>query len=218
MRAGADEAGRGPVLGPLVVAGIRAPPDAVPEGVDDSKALSARRRGRLAETLWAHPDVGVATRVVPAPELNERMDAGESLDEIEIDAFATVLTDLEARDALVDAVGADTDAFEQSLADRVPALDTVQARTSADAEDPLVGAASIVAKVLRDRRIDEIAERVGHEIGSGYPSDPTTRAFLEDWRTAHERPPAFARHAWSTLDDLGFGTRRIDAYAPGGSP
>lgn len=206
------------MLGPLVVAGVQAHQSRVPDGVDDSKALSARRRRELAAALQERSDVEVATRVVPAPELNERMEAGESLDQIETAAFAEVLTALDATDARVDAVGSDTAAFEQQLAEAAPGLEELEARRGADAEDPLVGAASIVAKVLRDRRIDEIADGVDRSVGSGYPSDPTTRSFLEAWRDEHVDPPPFARRAWSTLDDIGFGTRRLDDYATGGSP
>jgi ribonuclease HII len=218
MRAGVDEAGRGPVLGPLVVAGVRGPADAVPEDVDDSKALDADTRARLADAVRARDELRVAVRRVDAAEINERMADGATMNTLEAAAFADVLDELGAGRALVDAVGTDAAAFAADLEERLAPADVrVEARKRADATDPLVGAASIVAKRARDRRVDALAEEVGEPIGSGYPSDPTTRAFLEAWRRDHRKPPAFARRAWSTLDDLGFGTRSLSEFT-GGPP
>lgn len=216
MHAGVDEAGRGPVLGPLAVAAVRGPPSAVPDDVADSKTLAEATRERLAARIDEHPDLDVAVRLVPAREINERMADGLTLNDLETSAFADVLDKLGAERAVVDTVGADADAFGQALADRLDGT-TVEARAGADAEDPLVGAASVVAKVRRDARVAALAETVDADIGSGYPSDPTTRAFLSAWREDQATPPPFARRAWSTLEDLGFGTRKLSDY-PGGSP
>jgi ribonuclease HII len=210
--AGVDEAGRGPVLGPLVVAGVLADPQQLPDGVDDSKNLAPGKRRTLLETIEA--DATVTVRSIPTDELNERMSNGQSLDEIEIDAFAHVLEQLDPDEAITDAVGSDPDALGDTLTDRagVP----VRAGTEADARDPVVGAASIVAKVHRDRAMDEIAEELGIDVGSGYPSDPTTRAFLADRREASRQIPPHTRSAWSTIKDMGFGQPRLDEYDNGG--
>lgn len=216
MYAGVDEAGRGPVLGPLVVAGVHADPDHVPDGVDDSKALSAAQRSELADQIRASSELRVHVRVIPASELNDRMQAGATLDAIETAAFAETLSALGAKRAIVDAVGADTDAFGARLQDLLDGCQ-VQARKEADASDPLVGAASILAKTTRDARIEDLEVDAGEPIGSGYPSDPVTRRFLEDWRKQHTDPPAFARTAWATLEKLGYGNRTIDEFTTGGS-
>jgi ribonuclease HII len=77
----------------------------------------------------------------------------------------------------------------------------VIAEHHADVTMPVVSAAGIVAKVVRDRLIGELAEEYG-EIGSGYPSDWTTIAFLEDYIAGHHRPPPIARASWETTRQI----------------
>jgi ribonuclease HII len=64
-----------------------------------------------------------------------------------------------------------------------------------------VGAASIIAKVERDTHVDALADEYG-DVGSGYPSDPTTREFLASYVAAHDQLPACARSSWSTCEDV----------------
>lgn len=218
MYAGVDEAGRGPVLGPLVVAGVLGSPDDLPEGVADSKTLSPDRREQLASDLRGRDGLSIVRRSITAARINDRMAGGATLDTIETEAFASVIDELGADEAVTDVVGSDADAFGRRLTERLDDGVRVEARPGADAEDPMVGAASIVAKVHRDAALDRIAEEVGEPVGSGYPSDPTTRRFLEDWRQGSPEPPPFARRAWSTLTSLGFGGRRLDDFDDGGSP
>ena len=74
----------------------------------------------------------------------------------------------------------------------------VVARHKADRDIPLVGAASVVAKVRRDRAIGRLAERLGEEIGSGYPSDERTVAFVRRTVRAGAPPPIWMRASWAT--------------------
>lgn len=217
MHAGVDEAGRGPVLGPLVVAGVLADPDTLPDGIADSKRLTAEARERLAERLQAAPDVQIARVTVTAPELNRRMDEGQTLDTIEARAFLDALDALDPPRAVVDTVGQDADGFGARLTEAYPGECRIEARREADVSDPVVGAASILAKVERDARVARLADEVGEPIGSGYPSDPATRSFLEAWRERRTQPPPFARTSWATLERLGFGTRKITEFDEGGS-
>jgi ribonuclease HII len=78
---------------------------------------------------------------------------------------------------------------------------SVDARHGADDEDPVVAAASIVAKVERDARVEAIADEYG-DVGSGYPSDPTTTDFLETYVREEGELPDCARASWSTCDDV----------------
>ncbi len=109
-----------------------------------------------------------------------------------------------ARDGLSGTVDAgDTDAarFGRRVADAVDTDVAVTAEHGADETDSLVGAASIIAKVARDTHVADLAEEYG-DVGSGYPSDPTTRAFLADYVDRHSELPACARRSWSTCDDV----------------
>lgn len=211
MRVGADEAGKGPVLGPMVAAAVRADPDQLPDGITDSKRLSASRREELEAALRTNPDVEVGVAVVsvdridaPDTDMNSLTVAAQA------EAIATVASERDR--AIVDAGDVNESrfarrvreavaesAFEIDDRDAVP-ID-VAAEHGADDEHPIVGAASIVAKVERDRRIADLAAEYG-EIGSGYPSDPTTRAFLAEYVRDHGRLPACARSSWQTAADV----------------
>jgi ribonuclease HII len=108
-----------------------------------------------------------------------------------------------------DAVSADAgDVSESRFARRVAAgVDDrgvaveVRAEHGADARYPIVAAASIVAKVERDRRVEALADEYG-DVGSGYPSDPRTRAFLREYVRDHGSLPDCARASWKTCDDV----------------
>ncbi len=217
MRAGVDEAGRGPVLGPLIVAGVRGDPSRLPDGVDDSKVLSPQTRDRLYEALVADDRLTCLVRVLPAWELDRRMRSGTSLTEIEIDAFLQILEGLDAPEATVDALDSRPERLGARLTRALEGFCQVTASVGADASDPLVGAASILAKVTRDRAMTVIEQEIGQPVGSGYPSDPTTRRFLQGWRSEHQQPPPHARTTWSTIKDLGFGTASLaDFTSPSG--
>jgi len=199
MGFGVDEAGKGPVLGSMFAAAVQADPAVLPDGVGDSKDIRPERRERLAEEIRELADaVGVAE--VPV----ERIDAdGTDMNTLTVDAQAAALSEV-ARDGLSGTVDAgDTDAarFGRRVADAVEADVTVRAEHGADETDPVVGAASIIAKVARDTHVAELAEEYG-DVGSGYPSDPTTRAFLAEYVDRHGELPGCARRSWSTCDDV----------------
>jgi ribonuclease HII len=199
MRFGVDEAGKGPVLGSMFAAAVRAEPAALPDGVGDSKAIKPERRERLAGDIRESADaVGIAEISV------ERIDDGETdMNTLTVDGQAEALSAV-ARDGLsgtVDAGDTDAERFGRRVAAAVDAEVTVTAEHGADETDPVVGAASIIAKVARDTHVAELAEAYG-DVGSGYPSDPTTRAFLADYVDRHGELPACARRSWSTCDDV----------------
>ncbi|MFP9192314.1 ribonuclease HII [Natronosalvus vescus] len=205
MAFGVDEAGKGPVFGSMFAAAVAADPDRLPDGIADSKRLSPSRRETLAATL--HEDdrvhVGVA-EITPA-----RIDTSDTdMNSLTVEAHARALevagTDLSldpTQIARCDACDTDADRFARRVADACSLDVAVEAEHGADDDDPLVGAASIVAKVERDAHVDTIAAEYG-DIGSGYPSDPTTRAFLEDYVDSHGDLPPFARASWSTCADV----------------
>jgi ribonuclease HII len=110
---------------------------------------------------------------------------------------------------LADAGDTSESRFARRVADRVPAEVNLTAEHGADEDHAVVGAASIVAKVARDAHVaalaDEYAERHGEafgDLGSGYPSDPKTREFLETFVAEYGRLPDCARRSWSTCEDV----------------
>ena len=204
VHVGSDEAGKGPVLGPMVAAAVRVDPDALPGDVDDSKRLTPARREELASAVRDVADsVGIA---VVSPE---RIDEPETdMNTLTVDAHAEALSAVVIGE---EAVYADAgDVSESRFARRVAAGVeerecgigvTVQAEHGADGRYPVVGAASVVAKVERDRRVACLRPEYG-DVGSGYPSDPRTRTFLREYVREHGSLPACARASWKTCDDV----------------
>jgi ribonuclease HII len=199
MRLGADEAGKGPVLGSMFAAAVRAPAAAIPDGVDDSKRLSPARRAELAATLRADDRVEVGVCEIPV----SRIDGEEDMNTLTVVAQAAAVAAV-ARDGdggVLDAGDVSAERFARRVAERVPADVDLRAEHRADESYLLVSAASVLAKVERDAHVDRLAERYG-EVGSGYPSDPTTREFLRTYVEAHGDLPDCARRSWSTCDDV----------------
>lgn len=197
---GADEAGKGPVLGSMFAAAVRAPPDALPAGIDDSKRLSDDRREELADAIRGDDRVAVGlAEVTPL-----RIDDG-NMNDLTVAAHAEALGDV-VRDGdagLCDAGDVDASRFARRVAGQLDADIDLEARHGADESDQHVGAASIVAKSARERHVRALAAEYGATfgaIGSGYPGDPATREFLERYVAATGELPGCARTSWSTCD------------------
>jgi ribonuclease HII len=225
MYVGADEAGKGPVLGPMIAAAVRADPDRLPEGIDDSKRLAPARREDLAEGIRSDSGTIVGVGAVEPSEIDDpETDMNSLTVAAQARAIAAALhsidresSDDEAIRLVVDAGDVSEDRFARRLREAtegllredadfrgpVPILE-VDARHGADEDDPVVGAASILAKVERDRRMAAI--NASHPdrgpVGSGYPSDPDTRAFLETYVDETGAFPTCTRRTWATCDRI----------------
>lgn len=196
-RFGVDEAGRGPVLGSLFVACVSADPTALPAGIDDSKRLSPTRREALAAELRADERVSVAIVEVTS----EAIDDG-SLNALTVAAMADAIDRVAPGCAgVVDACDTDAERFGRRVASETTSEVEIVAEHGADETHEIVGAASIVAKVARDEHVAGLAAEYG-PVGSGYPSDGTTRAFLREYVREHGDLPPFARASWQTSRDV----------------
>ncbi|QLC33086.1 ribonuclease HII [Halarchaeum sp. CBA1220] len=199
-RFGVDEAGKGPVLGSMFAAAVVCDPEELPDGIADSKTLAPARREALDERIRAVADVGVAEVGVeriddPATDMNTLTVAAHA------DALERVATDGLA--GVVDGGDVDAARFGRRVAERVDAGIDLVAEHGADGAHAIVGAASIVAKVARDRHVEGIAEvHAGYDVGSGYPSDPATREFLRAYVAETGGLPDCARESWATCDDV----------------
>lgn len=200
--AGVDEAGRGPVLGPLVVAGVCVEDEAALAelGVRDSKKLTPAKREELFPLIHAAASA-VAVRVVEPADLDLRMGRA-SLNRIEEDVFGDVLNELGAPRAVVDACDVDAHRFGLRVRARVGHECVVVAEHKADDRHLVVAAASVVAKVTRDRVVAELAVEYGEPVGSGYASDPVTQDFLKRYVDRVGALPPCARGRWETASRL----------------
>jgi len=205
--AGVDEAGRGPLLGPMVIAIASISREKeellVRMGVRDSKALTPSRRRALRALLERVLDY-YAVRVVEPAEVDEAVSKGQ-LNLLEARIIAELVrqaaSEVELEVVYVDSPDPVPERFERLLTSLIREGVRVVAENGADAKYVVVGAASIIAKTERDRIVEELKRKYG-DFGSGYPSDPKTREFAERWLREHGEPPPFARKSWSTWSTL----------------
>ncbi|MBE2900352.1 ribonuclease HII [Methanothermobacter thermautotrophicus] len=197
---GIDEAGRGPVIGPLVVAGVM-----IPErkfsilrkmGVKDSKKLTPERRRFLARKIRRISRV--FTVKISASDIDRMREMGFNLNEIEKIAIKRIIAEARPDRVIIDSVDVKPERLEEEIRSHFGEIE-VTAEHGADTRYYPVAAASIMAKVERDLEIEKIKKknRKLGDIGSGYPADPRTRKFLESF--TYEELPGFVRRSWATV-------------------
>lgn len=202
VRIGVDEAGKGPVLGSMFAAAVAASPAALPEGVGDSKTIQPDRRETLAQQIRQSEEVRVGVAEIPVTRIDEQ---STNMNQLTVTAHAEAIRalqwDLDRVRIRCDAGDADASRFGSRVAARLSGTPSVEAEHRADESDPVVGAASVIAKVTRDAHVAQLRSKYG-PVGSGYPSDPDTRAFLADYVAEYGRLPDCARETWSTSTDV----------------
>ncbi|MFQ5831309.1 MAG: ribonuclease HII [Candidatus Thorarchaeota archaeon] len=202
--AGVDEAGRGPMIGPLVVCGVLFDSEAIPDlkrlGVRDSKTLAPKRRSELAASVQTMAKK-VETRSVTAEEIDRLRGRGVSLNEIEVHQFASVLKELSPKVAYLDAADVKADRFGQAVGERSGLLAlgcNLISEHKADSKYPVVSAASIIAKEQRETIISNLHERHG-DFGSGYPNDPKSVRFVQSLADEGREIPSIIRKSWESV-------------------
>lgn len=215
---GIDEAGRGPVLGPLVVAGVCIESDAPLRklNVRDSKKLTAERRGQLQPEILKLCRSEVV--VVPAEDI-DALRTQMTMNVLEARVFATLVRKLMPADVVyVDSADADEAEFKKAIRRELDFDVEIISKHGADDLFPVVSAASIVAKVRRDAEMTRLQKEFGTDIGSGYPADPITMAFMQSYVNARGVLPPHTRTSWDTAKRLlsVSQTRKLDEF--GGNP
>jgi ribonuclease HII len=194
---GIDEAGRGPVIGPMVMAMVCGDPAELRNaGVRDSKVLTPARRESLFE-LIEDLHFQKSFIVISPAEINRMMER-ITLNEIE-HHFALQLLHDAACDVYVDSFDVKPERLSRSLSDQ--SGKKVICAHKADSIYPAVSAASIIAKVVRDHEIRTLSEKYG-DIGSGYPSDPRTISFLQASMENKVDITQIVRVKWKTYQNL----------------
>lgn len=205
--AGVDDAGRGSVIGPLVIAGVMFESEKLPLlerlGVRDSKLLSPNRREHLASEIKKLADKWVLVKLSPA-EIDRVVELGRKLhklNRLEAQAMANVIEELKPDIVYVDASDVLEDRFRQHIQECLSLQVKIVSEHKADRKYPVVSAASIIAKVERDLEIEKLKAIYG-DFGCGYPSDPKTRSFLSHCIRNLGNWPDFVRKSWRTVKSL----------------
>lgn len=211
MWLGLDEAGRGSVLGPLVVGACAVHPDRLPElealGLKDSKALSPARREALVPRIRAVAARALVFRI--PPRLVDAAVSRGDLNGLETRAFVRMIRRVRPAAVWIDALTSRPGRWGRALAALLPARGRprITAESKADGRYAVVQAASILAKVARDAALTAIRARHG-DVGSGYPSDPATRAFIARAQ-AGGAMPGCVRVSWRTLETVAAGSAAL---------
>ncbi|MGP8158011.1 MAG: ribonuclease HII [Thermoplasmata archaeon] len=214
---GVDEAGRGSLVGPLVVGGFCLPTDRldalVSLGAKDSKALTPGARERVFAGLGS---LGTLGAVVLSPRTVDRAVSRGRLNDLEAEAFARLIRELAPDVTIVDACDPNERRFGLRVARLAGGASRVIARHHADRDYPVVGAASIVAKIRRDRALARLREELGDELGSGYPSDRRTIRFVRSVLADGRAVPPWVRGSWATMQRVKprRPARTLDGFLP----
>jgi ribonuclease HII len=201
--AGIDDSGRGPVIGPLVIAGVLLDKKDLPRlsdlGVKDSKCLSRRRREKLFEEIKKLVLKYHVIKLSPA-EIDKVVRSGRKLhklNRLEAKTMARVIENLQPDIAYVDASDVLPERYKYHIMEHLPFNVKIISEHKADAKYPIVSAASIIAKVERDKVISKLTAKYG-DMGCGYATDPKTLEFLEKWMRKFGSYPDFVRLSWKT--------------------
>ena len=192
---GVDDAGRGSMLGPLVIAGISLDKKNIRKlsqlGVKDSKKLTANRREELYKEIISLVDDYYVAKI--SPKSIDISVAKHGLNHLEAKYMAKVVTKLDSDTSYVDSCDVNPKRFGKEIS-RLSKNKKIRSYHHADSRFVVVSAASIIAKVTRDRAIARL--RKDYDLGSGYPSDTKTIDFVKKYYKKQKIMPNFVRKSW----------------------
>lgn len=203
---GIDEAARGPIIGPLVMAGVVVNEEDIPKlerlGVKDSKLLTREKREELFEKI---KEIAVDHKIsiVSASEVDNALrSAGSNLNWLEADTSSEIVNQFSANQVIVDCPSINVSAYRDYFLRKLNNQDVeLIVEHKADLNYLVVAAASILAKVTRDREIEKMKEEFRVDFGSGYLSDPKTQEFLQK-NFDDSQFEGFFRKTWTPFANL----------------
>lgn len=192
---GVDEAGRGSLLGPLVIAGISVKKSAIKDlssiGVKDSKKLLPKVREQLYKEILKIADNYSVARIYP--KIIDANVKKHNLNNLEAKYMAKVISKLRPDVAYVDSCDVNPIRFGKQIS-LLSNMSKIRSYHHAESKSVAVSAASIIAKVNRDRSIARLQK--SYQIGSGYPSDSKTIGFVTKYYQENQTFPNFVRTSW----------------------
>ncbi len=203
---GIDDAGRGPVIGPMILAGCLIDEKTEKEfkklGIKDSKQLTQKRREFLSEKIKEKAETFEVALAFPK-EIDQTNHDGINLNELEAIKTAEIINKINRGfkkiKVVIDCPSVSIEKWQDLLKTKIKNLSNLEisCEHKADKNHVVVSAASILAKCLREKEMTKLKKVYGESIGSGYCSDPLTCKFLEKHAHKYEDKGIF-RKTWST--------------------
>jgi len=198
---GVDEAGRGSLLGPLVIAGVSVKRSKIKKlsrmGIRDSKKLTPLAREKLYRKIIEFVDGYYIAKIYP--RTIDRSVKKHKLNLLEAKYMAKVISNLKPSVSYVDSCDVNTSRFAKEISKHLK-HSKIKSYHKADSRFVIVSAASIVAKVNRDRSIARLRKK--HDLGSGYPSDTKTIHFVKKYFSQNKDLPSFVRLSWKPVKKI----------------
>ncbi len=206
LKLGIDDAGRGPVIGPMVLAGCLIDEKIEKEfrrlGIKDSKQLTQKRREFLEKIIKEKSETFEIIIIYP-DEIDGENNKGTKLNELEAIACAKIINRINKGykkiKVIIDCPSTTIIKWQDFLKTKIKNLSNLEisCEHKADKNHVSVSAASILAKCVREKEMSRLKEKYGDEIGSGYTSDSLTQKFLEKHVRKHKDKGIF-RKTWVT--------------------
>ena len=207
---GIDDAGRGPIIGPMILAGCLLDKETEKKfkkiGIKDSKQLTHKRREFFAEIIRKEAQAFEIV-IASASEIDEQKLKGIKLNELEAIKIAKIINkinkDGKKMKVIVDCPSPNIGKWTDYLKTKVNDLSNLEisCEHKADRNHISVSAASVLAKSMREKEMDKLRKKYGDEIGSGYTSDPMTSLFLKKHSKKYSKDKIF-RKTWSTWEKM----------------
>jgi len=201
--AGIDEAGRGPILGPMVmsIVVIDSKDNAMLKkiGVKDSKLIPEKKREELYLEIKKIAKE-IHTTKITANEIDKQREK-DSLNYIEVKMASKLINLLKTspENIIIDCPQTSTDKYKEKVYALLNEHKKLTVENKADLNHISVGCASIIAKVERDRELHKLEKEIGIELGCGYPHDARTINAINQLEKTH---PNFIRKSWITYQNL----------------
>ncbi|WP_304124031.1 ribonuclease HII [Methanosphaera cuniculi] len=197
---GIDEAGRGSVIGPLVMGCVIMPRDKLRFlkriGVNDSKKLTSNKRKIVSRKIKKIAQFD--TRIITAQQIDQQRLNGTNLNQIETNAMFDLIKTHKPDLCCIDCIDVNETRFHDLIQQIDPNMQVITEHKADETYD-IVSAASIIAKTTRDREVEIIRQEYGR-LGSGYPSDQTTINYLKTIENGEY--PDFVRKTWTTIENI----------------
>jgi ribonuclease HII len=199
---GIDEAGKGCVIGPLIIAGFMIDQEHENElikiGVKDSKELAPKKREVIAKKLEKLGDVFVLN--IGPCKIDNYKKEGINLNQLEAMKFCEIINMASPQKVYIDCPTKNIKKFEKFLKKMIKNETELVVENFADKKYPVVSAASIIAKNVREKEVEKLRKKYGFE-GSGYTSDEKTIEWMKNWLKNHKDfPEGLVRKSWITTE------------------